>query len=878
MQKTKPQQPAERLNPHPAAGLTAQQARQRAQGGWANTPPPSLGKTTARIFWDNIFTFYNLVFVFLAGCLAAVGAWRDMLFLGVVVCNAGIGILQELRVRAVLQKAAVLTQAPVRVVRDGREQLLPPDQLVLDDVVRFAAGGQVCADAVVLAGLVEVNEALLTGEADPVKKQPGDPLLSGSVVVAGECAARLDRVGQQSYAARLTQNARRQKRRPAGLVRDLDRWLRAVGVLLAPFGVFMGVRQCALPGTSLRYAVSSTVAALCGMIPEGLYLLVSVALAVGVLRLARQRTLVHEMACIENLARVDTLCLDKTGTLTEGSLRAEALLAVGDAAPQDNAPGRAITGDAAPENAAPGDLAAKSAAPGSAITGEAPAKSAAPDAAEARLAALLGGFARAAAAPNATIRALADAYSAPPLASTAQVPFSSQRGWSAQFVPDAPGTAASRAPAGQNEDGQAGAAGQNEEGQEGTGPSAPGVWYLLGAPERLAPGQNADLLKPWLAAGRRVLAFAAGQNAVRRDALTGRHTLLGYVVLADTLRPGVQDTLRYFQQQGVAVKVLSGDAPAAVGRIAQLAGVPNAQRQADMSALSPQGPADWAAFARQHTVFGRVSPEQKRQLIAGLRKAGHTVAMLGDGVNDLPALKEADCSIAMAAGSEAARQASQIVLLDSNFAALPAILCEGRRVIQNVGRSASLFLVKNIFSFFTAAAMLLAGRPYPLVPIQITLISGLLIGAPSFLLTFEPCCTRPRGRFLPQAIGKALPGGLTAAAAMLLASFLGGRMGLPVAEVSSACTLLAGVNGLCVLALLCWPLTRLRAAVIGLMALGFFGATSFLPGFFGIQPFSPRGWGLVCALGAAVPAVQCALVWLVHLGRTYFTGKRASAR
>lgn len=838
MQKTKPQQPVERLSPHPAAGLTAQQASQRAQSGWANTPPPSLGKTTARIFWDNIFTFYNLVFVLLAGCLAAVGAWRDMLFLGVVVCNAGIGIVQELRVRAVLQKAAVLTQAPVRAVRDGREQLLPPDQLVLDDVVHFAAGGQICADAVVLTGAVEVNEALLTGEADPVKKQPGDPLLSGSFVVAGECAARLDRVGQQSYAARLTQNARRQKRRPAGLVRDLDRWLRAVGVLLAPFGVFMGLRQCALPGTSLRYAVSSTVAALCGMIPEGLYLLVSVALAVGVLRLARQRTLVHEMACIENLARVDTLCLDKTGTLTEGSLRAETLLAVGETAP------------------------------GCAITGDALAKNTAPNAAETRLAALLGGFARAAAAPNATIRALADAYSAPPLASTQQVPFSSQRGWSAQFVPDAPGASAPCAPAGQSGGEQAGAA----------CPDAPGVWYLLGAPERLAPGQHADLLKPWLAAGRRVLAFAAGRDAVRCDALTGRHTLLGYVVLVDTLRPGVQDTLRYFQQQGVAVKVLSGDAPAAVGRIAQLAGVPNAQRQADMSALPPEGPADWAALAQQHTVFGRVSPEQKRQLIAGLRRAGHTVAMLGDGVNDLPALKEADCSIAMAAGSEAARQASQIVLLDSNFAALPAILCEGRRVIQNVGRSASLFLVKNIFSFFTAAAMLLAGRPYPLVPIQITLISGLLIGAPSFLLTFEPCCTRPRGRFLPQAIGNALPGGLTAAAAMLLASFLGGRMGLPVGEVSSACTLLAGVNGLCVLALLCWPLTRLRAAVIGLMALGFFGATSFLPGFFGIQPFSPRGWGLVCALGAAVPAVQCALVWLVHLGRTHFTGKRASAR
>ncbi len=827
-QQSKPRRPVDRACPNPSAGLTDAQARERAEAGWANTPPASLGKTTARIFYDNIFTFYNLIFVILAACLFAVGAYRDMLFLGVVVCNAGIGIVQELRVRAVLQKAAVLEQAPVRVVRGGRELLLPPAQLVLDDVVQFAAGGQVCADAVVLSGMAEVDEALLTGEADPVKKQPGDKLFSGSFVVAGECAARLDRVGEDSYAARLTQDARRQKRRRTGLARDLDRWLRAVGLLLVPFGVLMGLRQCSLPGASLRYAVSSTVAALCGMIPEGLYLLVSVALAVGVLRLARRRTLVHEMACIENLARVDVLCLDKTGTLTEGSLRVEELLPVRDALPPKEA--AALLAD--------GSRQTKAAA--------GPAK--------ARLAALLGGFARSAAAPNATIRALAQSFEAPPLASAAQVPFSSRRRWSAQFVPDV-------LPSGPG-------------GQSGAG----GMWYLLGAPERLAPGQDAELLAPWLAAGRRVLAFAAGRNAVSGEALTGRHTLLCYIVLADTLRPDAQKTLRYFRQQGVDIKVLSGDAPAAVSRIAQLAGVPNAGQLVDMGALPKQGPADWAALAEGHTVFGRVSPEQKRQLISGLRGAGHTVAMLGDGVNDLPALKEADCSIAMAAGSEAARQASQVELLDSDFAALPAILCEGRRVINNIGRSASLFLVKNIFSFLAAAVLLFTALPYPLVPVQITLISGLLIGAPSFLLTFEPCCTRPKGRFLPLAVGNALPGGLTAAAAMLLASWMGSRMGLKVGEISSACTLLAGVNGLCVLGLLCWPLTRLRAAVIGLMTLGFFGATTFLPGFFGIQPFTRRGWGLVCALGAAVPAVQCALVWLVHLCRTHFEGKRAGSR
>lgn len=811
----------------PALGLTDEQAAARAAAGLANTAPPSLVKTTGQILRDNLFTFYNLVFVLLAGCLCAVGAFGDMLFLGVVVCNAAIGILQELRVRAVLQRAAVLQQSPVKTLRGGRELLLKPEQLVQDDVVIFSAGGQVCADAVLLAGTVEVNEALLTGEADSIKKQRGDQLLSGSFVTAGECTARLERVGGQSYAARLTQAARLQKRRRAGLARDLDRWLRAVGVLLIPFGILMGLHQCALPGTGLRYAVSSTVAALCGMIPEGLYLLVSAALAAGVLRLARQRTLVHEMACIENLARVDLLCLDKTGTLTEGSLQVEQLLPLAAALPGGDAPPKpaasGIDAPSGPENP--------------------PAQSGCPGRQTARLAALLGGFARSAAAPNATVRALAQGFEGRPLASTKEVPFSSERRWSAQFVPDA----MQNMPAGR----------QN------------GMWYLLGAPEQLAPGQNTALLAPYLAAGRRVLAFAAGRHAVCGDALTGRHTLLCYIVLTDTLRPDARETLRYFCRQGVTVKVLSGDAPAAVGRIAQLAGLPGAENQADMSALCPKDSADWAALAQQYTVFGRVSPEQKRQLIAALRAAGHTVAMLGDGVNDLPALKEADCSIAMAAGSEAARQASQIVLLDSNFAALPKILCEGRRVINNIGRSAALFLIKNIFSFLTAAVLLFSPLAYPLIPIQITLVSALFIGAPSFLLTFEASFARPKGRFLPLAVQNALPGGLCAAAALLFVSWLGGRLGLGVGQVSSVCTLLLGVNGLCALLLLCRPLTQLRAAVIGLMALGFVGAVGLLPGFFGIEPLCAQSRQILCAVGAAIPAAQWALGRMVRLCKKY---------
>lgn len=861
----------------PPLGLTDEQAAERAAAGLANTAPPSLGKTTGEILRDNLLTFYNLVFVLLAGCLCAVGAFRDILFLGVVVCNAGIGIFQELRVRAVLQKAAVLQQSPVETLRGGRKRLLEPEQLVQDDVVIFSAGGQICADAVLLAGAVEVNEALLTGEADPVQKHTGDKLLSGSYVTAGECTARLERVGEQSCAARLTQAARLQKRRRAGLVRDLDRWLRAVGAVLVPFGVLMGLHQCALPDTGLRYAVSSTVAALCGMIPEGLYLLVSVALAAGTLRLARQRTLVHEMACIENLARVDLLCLDKTGTLTEGSLQVEKLLPAPDAAEQAQS---AASGAACGQE------------PPAAFRAEVlpgpeglPAQSALTEQKKARLAALLGGFARSAAAPNATIRALLQSFEGPALACTEEVPFSSERKWSAQFVPDAPAGENGRAePAAVS--GQGAAAGQNtpaggsgalvhtdasaglDAAQNAPAGRQNGMWYLLGAPERLAPGQNAALLAPYLAAGRRVLAFAAGQNAVRGGALTGRHTLLGYIVLADTLRPAARETLRYFRRQGVTVKVLSGDAPAAVGRIAQMAGLPGAEKTLDMSALSPQDPAGWAALAREYTVFGRVSPEQKRQLIAAMRAARHTVAMLGDGVNDLPALKEADCSIAMAAGSEAARQASQIVLLDSDFAALPKILCEGRRVINNIGRSASLFLVKNIFSFITAAALLFSPLAYPLIPIQVTLISALLIGAPSFLLTFEAGFARPKGRFLPLAVSNALPGGLCAAAALLFVSWLGGRLGLGMGQVSSICTLLLGINGLCALLLLCRPLTRLRAAVIGLMALGFFGAVSFLPGFFGIEPLCGQSRQIVCGVGTAIPAVQCVLVWAIWLCKT----------
>ena len=772
-------QPVERLSPDPNFGLTSAQAEERAQAGWQNKDPNQLPKSGWQIVRDNLLTFFNLLFLAFALCLFAVGQYRDMLFLGIVAANVLIGIVQEFRVKRTLDRISLLSAPAAVVLRDGIRQTIPAEELVLDDIVVLSAGDQVCADAVVCQGQAEVNESLLTGEADLIPKGQGDSLLSGSFLSSGSCTARLDRVGGDSYAAGITGEAKRRKRTRSEMMRSLDRLLRLIGVAIIPLGTVMFYRQLLQLDTGLPYAVSSTVAAMIGMIPEGLYLLVSVALAVSVINLARKQTLVHELSCIENLARVDVLCLDKTGTLTEGAMEVLELRPL-DRSCED-------------------------------------------------LSALLGCFVDAASSDNATAKALKAAFGGrgDPWAVEREICFSSERKWSALHLSD-------------------------------------GVDYLLGAPENLL-GPDYALYEPdlqdALTAGRRVLLLARGRDVLEESCLKAVPEPVGFVILSDRLRSNVRETLAYFKEQGVSIKVISGDNARSVSEVAQRAGVEQAERCLDLESL-PDG-ADLSTAAERNTVFGRVTPQQKKALIQGLRKNGHTVAMLGDGVNDVLALKEADCSVAMAAGSEAAQQVSQLVLLNSDFTALPSIVKEGRRVINNIERSASLFLVKNIFSFLVSLILLFLPAVYPLVPAQISLISGVLIGAPSFLLTFEPSYGRIRGHFLRNVFLNALPGGLANVITICTLLWMGEALRLPLEQVSTLCALLVGLNGFLVLLFLCWPLTPFRSVVVTAMGIGFIGAVLFLSPWFQLATLTTQSWRLFGLLAAAAPCLMALLTFLV---------------
>ncbi|MBU5434239.1 HAD-IC family P-type ATPase [Pseudoflavonifractor sp. MSJ-37] len=770
--------PVERLEPDPARGLTAQQAEERRAAGWDNTDPAGdLSKSVGQIVRDDLFTFFNLLFLAMAACLFLVGAFRDMLFLGIVACNTAVSIVQELRVKRTLDRIALLSAPTAAVIRDGRTSLVPTGALVLDDIVALSAGDQICADAVVTTGSIEVNEALLTGEADLILKRPGDRLLSGSFVAAGRCTARLDRVGPDSWAAGIGRAAKGRRRSRSQMIRSLDRLLRIIGVAVLPLGTVLFYRQYVLLHAGLRYTVSSTVAAMVGMIPEGLYLLVSVALAVGAAKLARRQVLAHELSCIEALARVDTLCLDKTGTLTEGCMEVLELRPLG-------------------------------------LDRE-------------TLEGLVSAFVHTASSANATAQALKARFpaEAPLWRPEREVFFSSERKWSALVFSD-------------------------------------GMAYLLGAPERLlGPDWRsaAPDLEEAVNDGQRVLLLARGRDVLDGDRLTGRPEPLGFLFLSDQLRRDAPQTLAYFREQGVDVKIISGDNAAAVAQTARRAGIAGAERWLDLSTL-PEG-TDLAPLAEAYTVFGRVTPQQKQALLHALQSRGHKVAMMGDGVNDVLALKDADCSIAMAAGSDAAQQVSHLVLLESDFSVLPQVVREGRRVVNNIERSASLFLVKNLFSFLTAVVMLFLPLLYPLVPAQVSLVSGLLIGAPSFLLTFEPTYVRIRGHFLRNVLWKALPGGLTDLAAIFGTVWLGGRMGLPQAQISTVCALLLAFNGLLVLVWICRPMTPYRAAVLAGVATALCAAVRFLSPWFQLVTLTASGWRLFLRLVPLGLVLFSGLAW-----------------
>lgn len=764
-------------NDVPLHGLTQEEVRARREQGRTNTMPRRTEGGVADILRRNVLTLFNLLNLCLAGLLLWVGSHRDMLFLGVVLSNTLIGTIQELRAKRTHDRLQLLSEGRVRVMRDGVECRLSPQELVLDDVVLLSRGDQIPADATVLSGAGEADESLLTGESAPVSKAAGDTLYSGSFLVSGSVAARLTAVGADSYAGQLQLSARRVKRAQSELMRDMRRIIRWVSVLIVPIGAAMFSRQYASVDLGLRDAVTGTVASVLGMIPEGLILLTSVSLAAGVVALGRRNALVNELFGIETLARTDVVCMDKTGTLTSGEMVLDRTLALNGVPPEE-------------------------------------------------IAAYMAALLRASADETPTVRALAEAFSAVSAPEIVQaVPFSSARKWSAAQA-------------------------------EGLGS------VVLGAPERLLKGEALKQAQALAAQGLRVLALLCAPAPLCGEALPEGLVPAALLCLRDALRPNVQKTVRYFGEQGVTLKVISGDSPLTVSHAAAAAGVPGADRMVDLSTI--EGEKDYTALSRHYTIFGRVSPQDKQGLIEALRKDGHGVAMVGDGVNDIPALKAADCSIAMAGGSDAACRVAQITLLDADFDVMPRIVLEGRRVINNITRAASLFLVKNIFSLLLSVLLLIFPFAYPFAPIQLTLVSSLTIGIPSFVLALQPSRDRVSGSFLRNVIMRALPGGVCTAALIIPLMAFSDGLGFSQDVVSSLSTLIAGYSGLVVLFLTCLPLNALRGGLVAAMAVLFAGAVLLLPQVFYLSPVSGGQWWVLAAAAVLAPLIQIGLGALVR--------------
>lgn len=753
-----------RYTPDYRKGLTSQQVQEHRLHGWTNIAVDPPAKTTKDIIRENTFTYFNLIFAVLGVLLCLVGSFRNLTFLPVVIINTLIGIIQEVRAKNVLEKMNMLHAPHAKVVRDGRLFQVDSEDLVIDDIVIFRAGNQICADAVVVAGEVQVNESLLTGESDEVTKRKGDHLMSGSFVVSGQCHSRLENVGEDSYISKLTLEAKvMEEGEQSEMIRSLDKLVKCVGIAIIPIGIILFVQSFYFNQDPFRSSVTAMVAAVIGMIPEGLYLLATVALAVSSMRLAKQQVLLHDMKSIETLARVNVLCVDKTGTITENTMSVnQAVETLDYQKDKEKYP---------------------------------PLKE------------MIGDFAASMTADNATMEAIKSYFTETSgKKSVSMTSFSSAVKYSSVTY----------------EDGA----------------------YVLGAPEMVLRDDfilyEAEIEK-FTQKGYRVLVFGEYDGTIDGKALTGKVTQLGYIMLSNPIRDKAKETFSYFAEQGVAIKVISGDNPLTVSEVAGQAGIEGAQNYVDARTLQTEE--EIAAAVEKYTVFGRVTPDQKRQFVKALKDAGNTVAMTGDGVNDVLALKDADCSIAMASGSDAAAQAAQVVLLESDFACMPSVVLEGRRVVNNIQRSASLFLVKNIFSFLLSIFSAVFMITYPLEPSQVSLISMFTIGIPAFFLALEPNKSRIEGHFLTNVLLKALPAGLTDVLAVGALVMCGQIFGLPGEDIATAATMLLAIVGFMILYKISQPMNPLRVTVwIGCLA-GLLFCGIFLN-----QLFAITGMSEVCIL------------------------------
>lgn len=747
----------ERIAADPQSGLSAEQVKRRFAQGENNYKVESSTLSVSEIVRSNVCTYFNLVFAVIAVLLAIVGAWSDMLFLPIIVANTCIGIIQEVHSKKVLDKLSILNAPHAVVIRDGKRQEIPADQLVLDDIVEFSAGSQIPADAKVVSGELQVNESLITGESDEIEKREGDSLLSGSFVVSGKACARLEKVGKDSYISKLTLQATKSKKgEQSEMIRSLNYLIMVMGIIIIPIGIALFVQSFIYNEGTFHDSITGMVAAIIGMIPEGLYLLTSVALAVSSVRLAQKKVLIHDMKCIETLARVNVLCVDKTGTITEPGMH------VYDFSVLDGAD-------------------------------------------QLEISQLLADFVAAQEKDNATMEALKAHFSNGSGMRAREVySFSSETKYSGAVMND-------------------------------------GKSYVIGAPEFVLRGQFAqyqEQIATYSSKGYRVLVFAQYEGTLDRKPLTEPVLPLCFVMLANPIRKGAKETFTYFAENDVDIKVISGDNPLTVSVIAAEAGIVGAERFVDASTLKEKE--DYYRAVEEYTVFGRVTPSQKRMLVQALKEHKKTVAMTGDGVNDVLALKDADCSVAMASGSEVASNVAQLVLLDSDFSRMPSVVAEGRRVVNNIERTAALYIVKNIFSMLLAIFSVILMLDYPLEPSQVSLISMFTIGIPSFVLALEPNKELIRGHFLTNVLVRALPAGLTDFIVVSGLVIFCREFQVDLDCLSTSCTILVAIVGFMILHRIARPMnTGHIVMLVGVIA-GWILCMLFGGSFFGITGISKQ--------------------------------------
>ena len=744
-------------------GLTSEEVRKRIDNGQTNHTDISTQKTVGQIVKSNLLTYFNLIFLILTVLLCIVGSFRNLTFLPVIIGNTVIGIFQELRAKKTLDKMSMLNAPHSIVVRDGEQQQIQSEELVKDDIIILSAGNQICADATVLSGSISVNEALLTGESDEIKKKSGDGLMSGSFVVSGQCYAKLDKVGNESYISQLTAQAKAMgDGEQSEMIRYINKLVKWVGIIIIPVGIILFCQAYIMNGETFKKSVVSMVAAVLGMIPEGLYLLTTVALALSTIRLAKKQVLLHDMKSIETLARVDVLCVDKTGTITEPGMQVTELVISG------------RCGDAEMDKRA--------------------------------FAHLLADYSAVIEDNNATMEAI-----------RAYVAKNEIEKGSRTLLKTQPFTSANKYSKVSFVEGD----------------------YMLGAPEFIMKDRYEEIsgeIEEYQSKGYRVLLMAeSGEDSIGSVRPLGGISPIGYIVLSNPIRENAESTFTYFKEQGVAIKVISGDNPATVSEVAKRAGIDGAENYVDASTLASEK--DITEAVDKYTVFGRVTPKQKQLIVRALQKQKHTVAMTGDGVNDAPAIKEADIGVAMGiSGTDVTKE--QTVLLDSDFGRMPYVVFEGRQVVNNIQRSASLFLVKNIFSLLMAIFSAIFAITYPLEPSQISLISMFTIGLPGFLLALEPNRDRIEGNFMVNVMLKALPAGLTDVLSVGALVICGQVFNLPSEDIATAGTMLLAVVGFMIIIKISHPFNKMKYGVLLINIIGLLFCGLFLGRLFAIESIS----------------------------------------